>query len=124
MTEQQNAADKKAADDRKAAEDKRLADDKKRLAEERDAREKAQAEREKHRGTPTPTQEENDLAKLGHHIDPARDGSPEEGAVQERQAVAGGQANYETRQMGQAGSKPQEHQAPPQTPPPPRKPNP
>jgi hypothetical protein len=125
MTEQQQQADKKAAEDRKAAEDKRLADDKKKLAEEREAREKAQAEREKHRGTPTPTQEEADLAKLGHHVDLAKDGSPEEGAVQERQAVAGGHANYETRQMGSlkeqhpAGTT---HQPPPPPPPPPPKP--
>jgi hypothetical protein len=108
MTDQQHPAAKSPAVD-----DKKLADDKKKLAEEREAREKAAADREKHRGTPTPTQEEVDLVKLGHHIDLAKDGSPEEG-VEQREAAAGGRAAYETRQLG---SKPQEHAAPPPVPP-------
>jgi hypothetical protein len=52
-----------------------MADDKKKLAEERDQRVKDNAEREKKRGTPTPTQEEIDLIKLGHHVELADDGS-------------------------------------------------
>jgi hypothetical protein len=94
MTEQQPA-------------DKKLADDKKKLAEAREAREKAEAEREKHRGTPTPTQEEVDLVKLGHHIDLAKDGSPEEGVVVEgKEATAGSRAAYETRQLSSPPAKP------------------
>ncbi|HEY2243472.1 MAG TPA: hypothetical protein VGH47_04510 [Xanthobacteraceae bacterium] len=53
----------------------RMAEDKKQLAAEREQRAKDMAERDKHRGTPTPTQEECDLAKLGHHPQLADDGS-------------------------------------------------
>jgi hypothetical protein len=55
--------------------DQRLADDKKKVQEERDQRVKDMAEREKKRGTPTPTQEEADLLKLGHAVELADDGS-------------------------------------------------
>lgn len=53
----------------------KLEADKKRLQEDREERAKQMAEREKHRGTPTPTQEEADLIKLGHHPELANDGS-------------------------------------------------
>jgi hypothetical protein len=53
----------------------KLNEDKKRLAQERDERQKQMAEHEKNKGTPTPTQEECDLAKLGHHPELANDGS-------------------------------------------------
>ena len=56
--------------------EQRLEHDKKSIADEREARGKAIAEREKNRGTPTPTQEEADLLKLGHHPELAKDGSP------------------------------------------------
>lgn len=55
--------------------DEKMAEDKKQLAQEREQRAKDIAEREKKRGTPTPTQEECDLAKLGHHPELANDGS-------------------------------------------------
>jgi hypothetical protein len=49
--------------------------DKKRIAQEREERAKQMAEREKNRGTPTPTQEECDMLKLGNHPELADDGS-------------------------------------------------
>jgi hypothetical protein len=53
----------------------RMADDKKKLQEDRDQRAKEAVERDKKRGTPTPTQEEIDLVKLGHQVELANDGS-------------------------------------------------
>jgi hypothetical protein len=80
----------------------RMEADKKRLGEEREARQKQMAEREKNRGTPTPTQEEADLAKLGHHVELAKDGSPEDhgfGTTRQREMAAeSGGKGYETRQ--------------------------
>ena len=58
----------------KAAAD-RMNEDKKRVTQEREERAKQMAEREKNRGTPTPTQEECDLLKLGHHPELVADGS-------------------------------------------------
>jgi hypothetical protein len=87
--------------------DTRMADDKKRLAADREAREKAAEERAKTRGRPTPTQEECDLAALGHAVDLSPDGSPEEKPAghQTRQVESGGgAAGYQTRQ-----SAPQPH---------------
>jgi hypothetical protein len=84
-----------------ANDDKRLAEDKKKLAADRDAREKAREEREKSRGRPTPTQEEIDLIKLGHHVELSPDGSPPDPNVGfgtrqvEAQPASGG---YHTRQ--------------------------
>jgi len=94
----------------KAAADKRLADDTKRLEQERADRAKAQDERRKHRGTPTPTQEEADLIKLGHHVQLAPDGSGDDpnntGFVPARRqmeaAPSGGGRGYETRQASPA----------------------
>jgi hypothetical protein len=91
------------ADD-KAAADKRMAEDKKRLAEERDKRQKDREEHLKRtRGTPTPTQEECDLLKLGHHVEIAKDGSAEDpnvGFTQKQLVGSGHGSGYETRQMG------------------------
>ena len=74
--------------------------DKKRLAEEREKRASDQLEREKKRGTPTPTQEECDLAKLGYHPQLADDGSgPDPNDKLNTVAHIGGGAPYATRQM-------------------------
>jgi|SoimicmetaTmtLPB_FD_contig_31_9740095_length_561_multi_2_in_0_out_0_1 hypothetical protein len=77
---------------------------KSRLAEERAAREKSQAE---HREVtakikPTPTQEENDLAASGEHVSQHEpDGSPEEVSPHvKREAEASkpaGRGSYSTR---------------------------
>ncbi len=99
------------ADDRAAAE-RKLADDKKRLGEEREKRQKEGEElRQKMRGTPTPTQEENDLYKLGNYVDLAKDGSQEEpsGGFSERQLEGGRAGNYETRQMSAEAQPRTEH---------------
>ena len=50
------------------ANDDKLAEDKKRVKSESDARAKAAQEKYEKRGTPTPTQEEADMLKLGHHV--------------------------------------------------------
>jgi hypothetical protein len=60
---------------RQQDEKSRLESDKKRLSEEREQRAKQQQERESKKGTPTPTQEECDLLKLGHAVELADDGS-------------------------------------------------
>jgi hypothetical protein len=82
--------------------DTRLAEDKKKLADEREAREKAAEERAKTRGRPTPTQEECDLAALGHAVDLSPDGSPEEKLAGHEtrhvEASSGSTAGYQTRQ--------------------------
>jgi hypothetical protein len=82
--------------------DTRMAEDKKRLAAEREAREKSRAEHDKkYKGTPTPTQEEADLAALGHHPELAPDGSEDPdkpAAAPQKQAEAGSGASYQTRQ--------------------------
>jgi hypothetical protein len=90
-------------DTTKAAADKKLADDKKRLSEERERRQKEGEEHAKRmRGTPTPTQEENDLVKLGNFVELAKDGSEEEpsGGFTQRQLEGGRHegGGYETRE--------------------------
>jgi hypothetical protein len=91
-----------------------VAEAKKQLAEEREERAKAMREAEQRSGTPTPTQEENDLAALGHHVDKQDDGSGPEVALiptlRQVQATpaAGG---YQTRQATPVAPKP----APPKT---------
>jgi hypothetical protein len=89
----------------------RLEDDKQRVNQDREQRYKEQEEqRASHRGTPTPTQEENDLLNLGHHVELAKDGSEEDrnvGFTQrqlegERGSERGG--DYKTRR-----SEPQQH---------------
>ena len=61
-----------------AADDKRTADARKKHAEEREQRTKAQEEHRKSmRGRPTPTQEEADLIRTGHHPTLEPDGSTE-----------------------------------------------
>jgi hypothetical protein len=97
-----------------------MADDttKKRLADERAAREKSQAEhREATAKTkPTPTQEENDLAASGEHvIEHEHDGSPVEGEPHvKRQAEANkpaaGRGDYSTRAMEQPKSMAHENE--------------
>ncbi|MBR0753493.1 hypothetical protein JQ604_14995 [Bradyrhizobium jicamae] len=80
MTDQDQAAAKRA-EEQAAATKKRDEDTRKRLAEERDARQKEREERmaENAKVKPTPTQEENDLAKSGVHIaEHEPDGSPEQ----------------------------------------------
>jgi regulator of protease activity HflC (stomatin/prohibitin superfamily) len=73
----------------------RMEADKKKLGEDNATRQKAMAEREKQRGTPTPTQEEADLIKLGHHPELAKDGSPEDPNV----GFGTRPKTYEDRQM-------------------------
>lgn len=61
-----------------AADDKRTADERKKQATEREQRTKAQEEHRKSmRGRPTPTQEEADLIRTGHHPTLEPDGSTE-----------------------------------------------
>jgi hypothetical protein len=92
------------ADNTKAAADKRLADDKKKLEQDRADRAKTAEDRRKARGTPTPTQEEADLIKLGHHPQLAPDGSPPDPQVvpTKQMEPASGGRGYETRQSGAA----------------------
>jgi hypothetical protein len=84
--------------------DQKLAEDKKKLAADREARDKQMAEREKNRGTPTPTQEEADLLKLGHAVELAPDGSPPDPNVnppagkKERDMEGQHGGGYQTRQ--------------------------
>lgn len=86
----------------------RMDADKKTLAEDREARQKAMAERDKSRGRPTPTQEEADLIKMGHHPDLAPDGSPSDPNVGFSSGHGhGGSKLYEDRQM-KAASSPKE----------------
>jgi hypothetical protein len=82
-------------------------DVKKRLADERAAREKTQAEQREAQSAvkPTPTQAENDLAASGVHVSEHEpDGSPEEVSPHvKRQAEANkpaaGRGDYSTRAM-------------------------
>ena len=71
----------------------RMEQDKQNVAQNREQLAKVQEEqREAHKGTPTPTQEEADMIKLGHHVELAKDGSEEDpnvGFTQE-QLVGGG----------------------------------
>ncbi|HEY2245182.1 MAG TPA: hypothetical protein VGH47_13355 [Xanthobacteraceae bacterium] len=82
--------------------DQKLAEDKKKLAADREDREKQMAERAKNQGTPTPTQEEADLLKLGHAVELAPDGSPPDPntvpAEKKDMAAAGHGGGYATRQ--------------------------
>jgi len=50
------------------------------------------------RSRPTPTQEENDLAKLGIHVDEKADDGSGENVIVEKAAVAGGHYGYKTKQ--------------------------
>jgi hypothetical protein len=87
---------------------KRLEEDKQRLNQEREQRYKEQEEqRAAHRGTPTPTQEENDLLNLGHHVELEKDGSDEDHNVgfTQRQLEGERGGDYKTRR-----SEPQQHQ--------------
>jgi hypothetical protein len=86
--------------------DARQAEDKKRLAAEREAREKAARERK--RGRPTPTQDEADLAALGHHPELSPDGSEEEkpaGHQTRHMEPASGGGGYQTRQSTPQSNK-------------------
>ena len=89
----------------------RLNEDKKRVAQEREERAKQIAERDKHRGTPTPTQEECDLLKLGHHVELANDGSgpdPNENlnTVRHIGGKSVGERERDRDRQGHAGEKP------------------
>ncbi len=73
---------------------------KKRLADEKQAREKAHTEqREAASGVkPTPTQEECDLAALGVHvIEHEPDGSPDPNEAQTKQVEGSKRGSYQTR---------------------------
>jgi hypothetical protein len=91
-----------------AAEDKRTAEERKKQATEREERTKAQEEHRKSmRGRPTPTQEEADLIRSGHHPTLEPDGSTEppwpvvpakHPDKHEKHATAETGAGYSTRQ--------------------------
>lgn len=86
------------AENTKAAADKRMADDRNKLKQEREQRAKDRDEHlKKLQGTPTPTQEEADLIKLGHHPELAPDGSTDPYAERNLQATEHG-GGYQTRQ--------------------------
>lgn len=76
--------------------DAKMEADKKKLATENEARAKATAEHHKiYDGKPTPTQEEADLIKLGHHPELEPDGSTDPDAATKE---AGKQPPYQTRE--------------------------
>jgi hypothetical protein len=77
----------------------KMAADKKALEAANEQRAKEAEERAKHAGKPTPTQMENDLAKLGHHPELEPDGSPPDpyqSAPEKKELHSGG--GYQTRQ--------------------------
>jgi hypothetical protein len=87
-------------DQRNQDQKQRLEQDKQRVGQEREQRARLQEEqREAHRGTPTPTQEEADLLNLGHHVDLAKDGSEEDPNVgfTQRQLEGERGGDYKTR---------------------------
>jgi hypothetical protein len=76
------------------------------LREGEEAAENSRKEfKERTQGKPTPTQEENDRAKLGEHIlEHERDGSPEDPYHQRNlEAQRGARTGYETRHLGGSG---------------------
>jgi hypothetical protein len=81
---------------------KKAADDKKALEAANEQRAKEAQERAKTRGKPTPTQMENDLAKLGHHPELEPDGSLPDpnapAAVKKELQAATAAGGYPTRQ--------------------------
>lgn len=96
----------KAAEARSQAARKQLADDK-------EAMKAQQEQRDKNKGTPTPTQEEADLLKLGEHPDLAEDGSAEDpnvgfGVTRHMEGSKGG--GYATRQSTAQHSQHPQHQ--------------
>jgi hypothetical protein len=72
---------------------------KKQLEENRKVSEASKREfEERSVGKPTPTQEENDRAKLGEHLmEKEEDGSPKEGEVKTRAVEAQRPGTYATR---------------------------
>lgn len=78
--------------DRKDARDKALADARKQSEEDT----KAHYERVSS-SKPTPTQEENDRAKLGFHSIEELDDKEDDGSPEQRDLSAGGAAPYTTR---------------------------
>ena len=86
----------------------KLAEDKKKLAAEQQARDKQMADKAKHAGTPTPTQEEANLLKLGHAVELAPDGSPPDpnnfnpAAPEQKDMQAAACGGYQTRQAAPA----------------------
>jgi hypothetical protein len=95
-----------------AEQDKKMAEDKKKLAEERDARAKAKAAHDKvYLGRPTPTQEECDLIKLGHHPELEPDGSTDPDTVGKSLEAEGSRGGYQTRQMSSGSHRSSEAKA-------------
>ncbi len=81
---------------------------KKTLAEQNEARQKSQDERNKMAAgvKPTPTQEENDLAAVGVHLDEHEpDGSPPENEPTTKAMQGGRGAPYQTRTTEPAHKK-------------------
>jgi hypothetical protein len=89
-----------------ADEAKKMADDKKTLEQQNAQRQKEMDERNKTRGKPTPTQMENDLAKMGNHPDLEPDGSPPDPnqpvPASTKEVHAGSGGSYATRQVSSA----------------------
>jgi hypothetical protein len=78
--------------------EQRLSADKQKIQQDRESRAKLSQERYEKRGTPTPTQEEADLLKLGHPVELADDGSgPDPYMSQEPGHQAGLQAGQPTQ---------------------------
>jgi len=84
----------------KLADDPQSENARKQLAEEKQATEKTREEFLKRaKGKPTPTQEENDLAKLGAHIlEHEEDGSDPDPNVKQSEANRPSGGGYQTRQ--------------------------
>jgi hypothetical protein len=103
-TEEQKAAAKKRAEEAKADADKRREEASKKLDEDEKARQEAIAEAGKREAevTPTPTQRELNLGKLGHTIDEHEDdgSGPEVIPGQVRRDLtseSGGKQKYKTK---------------------------
>jgi hypothetical protein len=77
---------------------KRMEEDRKKLEAQNEQRAKEAEERAKHRGKPTPTQMEADLAALGHHPELEPDGSPPDPNYPKKDVQAGSAGGYQTRQ--------------------------
>jgi hypothetical protein len=82
---------------------KKMADDKAKLQKENEERAKARAAHEEYtHGTPTPTQEEANLLKMGNHVELAADGSGPDpyiyGHSKKESNPSGSGAGYQTRQ--------------------------
>jgi hypothetical protein len=102
MTDNEHAKADAAAKQRTDDQKKHAEDTRKKLKDEREAREKASQEHAKSVAgvKPTPTQEENDLAASGVHLEEHEpDGSTDPNAPQDKQAEAAkSRGSYRTKE--------------------------